>query len=87
MPKTASLSGMSMPNWFIMFLKAVRSSPRSIASIFTPMTFTPYLSSTPALWSSQERFSADWPPRFGSRASGRSRSMISVIASNVSGSM
>ena len=32
----------------IVFLNSIRSSPRSMASTCTPMTFTPYLSRTPA---------------------------------------
>ncbi len=82
-----SLRGMAMPRRFIVSLKAWRSSPRSMASTCTPITLTPYLSSTPRRASCEERFSPDWPPRFGSRASGRSFSMISAIASTVSGSM
>ena len=34
---------------FMVSLKAMRSSPRSMASAWTPMTCTPYFSSTPAL--------------------------------------
>ncbi len=64
-------------------LKAIRSSPRSMASTCTPMTLTPYFSSTPARASSEQRFSPDCPPRLGSRASGRSFSMIWVIALQV----
>ena len=82
-----SLRGMGMPRRFIVSLNAWRSSPRSMASTCTPITLTPYLSSTPALCNCEARFKPDWPPRFGSRASGRSFSMISVIASTVSGSM
>ncbi len=81
------LRGMSMPSLVIVSLKAWRSSPRLIASTWTPMILTPYLSSTPARASSLLRLSPDWPPRFGSRASGRSLATIFVTLSSVSGSM
>lgn len=50
-----------------------RSSPRSIASRLRPRTLTPNRSSTPERASSELRLSPGWPPRFGRRASGRSR--------------
>ena len=76
-----------MPSSFIVFLKAMRSSPRSMASTWTPITFTPNLSRMPSLCSAEVRLSADCPPRLGRMASGRSFSMIRVIISTVSGSM
>ena len=82
-----SLRGISMPSRFIVSLKAWRSSPRSIASICTPITRTPCWSSTPAAHSSEDRFRPDWPPRFGNSASGFSLAMISATQSSVSGSM
>jgi hypothetical protein len=58
-----------------------------MASMFTPITLTPYFSSTPALANSELRLSPDWPPRLGSKASGRSFSMIWVMRRKLSGSM
>ena len=44
-----ALRGISIPSRFMVSLKAIRSSPRSMASTSTPMTFTPYSSRTPGL--------------------------------------
>ena len=76
-----------MPSLAIVSLNTSRSSPRSMASRFTPMTFTPYLSRTPFLARLMERFSPVCPPRFGRIASGRSFSMICSRRSSFSGSM
>jgi carbamoyl-phosphate synthase large subunit len=57
------------------------------ASIDAPMSFTSYLSSTPALARSTARLSAVWPPTVGRMASGRSFSMTFVTACTVSGSI
>jgi len=59
----------------------------SMAATCAPISFTPYFSKTPALKSSMVRLSAVCPPSVGKRASGRSRSMILVTMSTVSGSM
>ena len=69
------------------FLNSKRSSPRSIASTFTPNTWTSYLSKTPALLNSEHRFKADCPPKLGSKASGLSFSMICVNLSTFNGSI
>ena len=81
------LRGVSMPRPFIVSLKTSRSSPRSIASRFTPMTLTPYLSSTPALFSSIAMLRPVCPPRLGSSASGLSFSIIWESLSTFRGSM
>ena len=83
----ASLCGMGMSRVRMASLKATRSSPRSMASAWTPMIATPYLPSTPRLSSSAVRFRPVCPPRFGSRPSGFSFSMIWVIVWQFSGSM
>ena len=82
-----SLRGISMPRRVIVSLKALRSSPRLMASTATPITLTPYLSRMPFSANSLLRFRPDWPPRLGRRASGFSTSMISVILSTFRGSM
>ena len=59
-------------------LKACRSSPRLMASTLTPMTLHAVLRRGRPRWPElEDRFSPVWPPRLGSRASGRSLSMIS----------
>ena len=50
-----------------------RSSALAITSALAPIISTPYFSSTPCRARSMARFSPVWPPRVGSRASGRSR--------------
>ena len=65
----------------------MRSSPRSMASTCTPITLTLYLSKTPALANSEQRFSPDCPPRLGSNPSGRSFAIILVKDSTFRGSM
>ena len=79
--------GVSMPSCCIVCLKTSRSSPRSIASRFTPMTITPYLSKMPALAKAEDMFSPVCPPRFGRIASGRSLAMICSRRLRFSGSM
>ena len=69
------------------YKRQIRSSPRSMASTCTPITLTLYLSRTPALLSSEHKFNPDWPPRLGSKASGRSLAMICSKRSTFSGSM
>ena len=58
------------------FLNSSRSSPRSMASREAPISSTLYFLSTPASPSDIAAFSAVWPPKVGSRASGRSLAMI-----------
>ena len=79
--------GVSMPSFCIVALKTSRSSPRSMASRLTPITFTPYLSRMPFFASSIERLRPVCPPRFGRIASGRSFAMICSRRSAFSGSM
>lgn len=67
-------------------LKSCRSSPRRIASMSAPISSTPYFSSTPDSCSATAVFSAVWPPRVGSSASGRSLAMTSSTKSGVIGS-
>ena len=49
-----------------------RSSPDWMASTEAPISSTPYFASTPDSCSATAAFSAVWPPRVASRASGRS---------------
>lgn len=79
--------GIAMPSLSMVALNARRSSPRSMASTFTPIICTPYFSSTPSLASSEERLRPDCPPRLGSSASGRSLAMISVKVFRLRGSI
>jgi hypothetical protein len=57
-----------------------------MASMFAPISSTPYFSSTPLSCSATAVFSAVCPPRVGRSASGRSRAMISSTYSGVIGS-
>ena len=82
-----SLRAISTPIRAIVSLNVSRSSPRWMASRFTPITRTPYWSRTPRRASSLERLRPVWPPRLGRSASGRSFLMISVSVSASSGSM
>src|SRR5213596_2326261 len=67
-------------------LKSWRSSAFRIAGSLAPISSTPKRSSVPSSASATARFSPVWPPSVGSRASGRSRSMIFATTSGVSGS-
>jgi hypothetical protein len=67
-------------------LKISRFSPFSIASTDAPTSSTPYFSSVPALSSAMAAFSAVWPPRVASRASGRSFAITFSTNSGVIGS-
>ena len=67
-------------------LNSSRFSPSSMASMFAPISSTPKRSSTPSLSRAMAVFSAVWPPRVGSRASGRSFSMILATTAGVMGS-
>ena len=64
-----------------------RSSPASMASTLAPISSTSYCSSTPASCRAIAAFSAVWPPRVASSASGRSFSITLVRISGVIGSM
>ena len=83
---TTRLFGTSRPISTIASRKSCRSSATWMASIWAPMSFTPYLSSTPASCSATARFSAVWPPTVGRIASGFSRAMMRSTTSTVSGS-
>ena len=78
---------MSMPRLFIVFLNAWRSSPRSMASTLTPMTLTPYLSSTPALGQLGGEVQPGLAAEVGQQGVRPLALMISVTAASVSGSM
>ncbi len=67
-------------------LNRSRSSAVAMASGFAPMTSTPLASSTPRSDRAMVRLRAVWPPRVGSSASGRSRSMMAVSTSGSRGS-
>ena len=54
--------------------------------MLAPISSTPYFSSTPASASAMAAFSAVWPPRVASSASGRSFSMTFSTNSGVIGS-
>lgn len=68
-------------------LNCSRSSPLWMASTLAPISSTPYFSRTPLSCSAMAVLSAVWPPRVGSRASGRSLAMIFSTKSGVIGSM
>ena len=55
--------------------------------MLAPISSTPYFSSTPVSCSAIAVFSAVWPPRVASSASGRSLAMIASTTSGVIGSM
>ena len=82
-----SLLAISIPSSFMAFLNSKRSSPRSMASTWTPKTLTLYLSKTPALCNSAHKFNADCPPKLGNRASGLSFSIICVNLLRFNGSI
>ena len=76
--RPVSLWGMSMPSCFIVSLKAMRSSPRSMASTLHADDLHAVLLQHAGLGQLGARGSGPvWPPRLGSSASGRSFSMIS----------
>jgi hypothetical protein len=56
-------------------------------STLAPMSSTSYSSKMPASQAPTQTFSAVWPPRVGSTASGRSLAMIFSNTSMVIGSM
>ena len=75
------------PILVIAFLNFSRSSALSMASFDAPIISTLNLASTPCLARSSAQLSAVWPPMVGSRASGRSFSMIFSRTFQVIGSM
>ncbi len=79
--------GMRIPASVIVVRNSSRSSARRIAAASAPISSTPQRSRVPSSCSVIARFSAVWPPRVGSSASGRSFSMIFVTGPGSSGSM
>ena len=80
------LSGTGWPICCIVFLKSSRSSALSIASRGVPKSRTPQRFSTPADASATAMFKPVWPPRVGSKPSGRSFSIMRVRKWGVNGS-
>jgi len=79
--------GVSRPMRFMASRNNSLSSAMSMASALAPMSSTPNFSRMPILLRVRAVFSAVWPPMVGSRASGRSFSMILATTSGVMGSM
>ncbi len=80
--------GTSRPISIIACLNRARSSAVAIASALAPIiSGVPGTPIRPRSNSSMAMFRPVWPPRVGSTASGRSRSMIAASTSHVSGSM
>jgi hypothetical protein len=80
------LAGTPSPIPVMATLKRSRSSAVAMASALAPMSSTPKSSSTPRSLRAMARFSAVWPPRVGSSASGRSRSTMAATTSASGGS-
>ena len=80
------LSGTSSPASTMARLNSCRSSPSRRASTLAPRSVMPDSSNTPDSDSARVRLIPVWPPTVGSRASGRSRSMIFSTTSGTSGS-
>ena len=79
-------AGTSSPISCMAALNLSRSSAVAMASALAPITSTPYWSRTPRSARVMVRLRAVWPPRVGSRASGRSRSMMAASTSGSNGS-
>ncbi len=79
--------GIRSPASVIVRRNSSRSSARRIAAWSAPISSTPKRSRVPSSCSAIARLSAVCPPRVGSRASGRSFSMIRVTGPGSSGSM
>ena len=80
--------GTSRPISIIASLNSARSSAVAMASALAPIiSGVPGTPIRPRSNSSMAMFRPVWPPRVGSTASGRSRSMIAANTSQVSGSM
>ena len=82
-----TLGGSGSPMSSSICLNSSRSSAILMVSMEVPRVFTLYFSNTPASAKSTARLSPVWPPRVGSRPSGRSFSMMRLTISTVSGSM
>ncbi len=83
---TTLLRGTSRPSSIMASWNSCRSSATLMAGMEAPISFTPYLSSTPASCSATARLSAVCPPTVGRIASGFSRAMMRSTTSTVSGS-
>ncbi|MNC66445.1 hypothetical protein D3C75_1168390 [compost metagenome] len=79
--------GQARPMSRMALSKRERSSALSMVSALAPIISTPNLASTPCFSRSSAQFSAVWPPMVGSRASGRSFSMILATVCHLIGSM
>ena len=79
--------GLSSPILSMASRNSRRSSALAITSRLAAIISTPNFSSTPSSASFMAVFSAVWPPMVGSRASGRSFSMILATTSGVIGSI
>ncbi len=79
--------GHSRPMLRIALSKRSRFSALSMVSALAPIISTLNWASTPWRSRSRAQLSAVWPPMVGSRASGRSFSMILATVSQVMGSM
>ncbi len=84
---TTADSGTGSPMDWTRARKPPRSSAARTAASGVPSTATSYRSSTPASSRPTARFSAVWPPRVGSRASGRCSAMTRSRFWRVSGPM
>ncbi len=84
--RTTRLRGRSRPIRAIASRNSRRSSALSIASGEAPISSTPSASRLPSRASAIAVFRAVWPPMVGSRASGRSVSMIRRTKAGVIGS-
>ena len=85
--RAGAARGHSSPMRAIAARKRSRSSALSMASRLAPTSSTPNASSTPSRARSSEQLRPVWPPIVGSRASGRSFSMIRATTFQCTGSM
>ena len=79
--------GLSRPSLSMASRNFWRSSALSMTSALAPIISTPYLARVPSASRARAVFRAVWPPMVGSRASGRSFSMILATISGVIGSI
>ncbi|MNY21068.1 hypothetical protein D3C86_1545870 [compost metagenome] len=79
--------GQARPMSFIALSKRERSSALSMVSALAPIISTPNFSRMPCFSRASAQFSAVCPPMVGSRASGRSFSMILATVDHLIGSM
>src|SRR6185312_12114378 len=79
--------GVSRPIFFMVSRNRSRSSALSMASAVAPIILTLNVSSVPIFFKDSAQLSAVCPPMVGSKASGRSFSMILATISGVIGSI